>query len=266
METPPTGSNTMKQNIGDVERMTTGAIGFALAAFGLSRRSPFGLLLALGGVGLATRAVTGHCPLNEAAGLDEEDRQAAPWNRSVKVKQSITITRPRQEVYAFWRKLENLPRFMRHLEAVIETDAKRSDWRAKAPAGRQVTWTAEITDEAIDERIAWKSLEGADVPNEGSVRFEDAPGGRGTVVRVELSYSPPAGALGAFFAKLFGEEPKGQIADDLRRLRSLLETGEVPTTDGQPSDIVRKTKRQIGSAPGAALMGKMMEKGGATVQ
>lgn len=255
----------MKQNVGDVERMTSGALGVALAVFGISRRSPFGLLIGLAGASLVTRAATGYCPFNEAAGLGEEDRDAAPWNRSVKVKKSVTITKPREEVYAFWREFSNLPRFMRHLEEVKEIDGKTSEWRAKAPAGRQVSWTAEITEEVVNERIVWKSLEGADVPNGGSVVFEDAVGGRGTVVRVELSYSPPAGALGAFFAKLFGEEPKGQIADDLRRLRAILEVGEVPTTDGQPSDIVRKTKRQIGSAPGAALMGKMMEKG-ATVK
>ena len=250
----------MKPNVGDVERLTSGAIGVALVGFGLSRRSPLGILLALGGAGLINRGATGYCPLNAAAGLDEEDRNAAPWNRMIKVRNSVTITRPRQEVYAFWRKLENLPRFMRHLDSVTETDAKRSDWQAKAPAGRTVSWSAEITEEVIDERIAWKSLEGADVPNEGIVRFEDAVGGRGTVVRVELSYSPPAGALGAFFAKLLGEEPKGQIADDLRRLRSILEAGEVPTTDGQPSDVQRRTKRPLGTAPGAALMGKAMEK------
>lgn len=255
----------MKQNIGDVERMTTGAIGLALAAFGLSRRSPFGILLAIGGAGLLSRAATGYCPLNEAAGLTEEDKDAAPWNRSVRVKGTVTITKPRQEVYAFWRKLENLPRFMRHLESVVETDAKHSDWSAVAPAGRKVSWHAEITEESIDERIAWRSLEGSEIPNEGAVTFEDAPGGRGTVVRVELEYHPPLGALGATVAKLFGEEPKGQIADDLRRLRAILEAGEVPTTDGQPSDVLRKTKRQLGTAPGAAMLGKALEKK-ATVQ
>ena len=255
----------MKRNIGDTERMVSGALGVAIAAFGLSRRGPFALLTTLAGGALIARGATGHCPLNEVAGLTEEDKEAAPWNRSVRVKGTVTITKPRQEVYAFWRKLENLPRFMRHLESVVETDAKRSDWRAVAPAGRQVGWTAEITEEAIDEKIAWRSLEGSDIPNEGSVTFEDAPGGRGTIVRVELSYSPPLGAIGATFAKLFGEEPKGQIADDLRRLRAILETGEVPTTDGQPSDVLRKTKRQLGSAPGAALLGKVLEKK-ATIQ
>jgi len=255
----------MKKNVGEVERMATGAIGFALAAFGISRRNPLGVLVALGGGALMARAATGHCPVNEAVGLTEADKDAAPWNRSVRVKGTVTITKPRQEVYAFWRKLENLPKFMRHLESVTETDAKRSDWVAVAPAGRQVGWTAEITEESIDERIAWKSLEGSDIPNEGTVTFEDAPGGRGTVVRVELSYNPPAGVIGAAFAKLFGEEPKGQIADDLRRLRSILEAGEVPTTDGQPSDVLRKTKRQLGTAPGAALLGKALEKK-ATIQ
>lgn len=254
----------MKKNIGDVERMTTGAVGLALAAFGASRRSPLGLLLALGGASMVARAATGHCPVNEAAGLQEEDRNAAPWNRTVRVKQAITITKPRAEVYTFWRNFSNLPRFMRHLEEVKETDPRHSEWRAKAPAGRQVCWTAEIIGETINERIAWKSLDGADVPNEGVVLFEDAPGGRGTIVRVDLTYSPPAGAIGALFAKMLGEEPHGQIADDLRRLRSILETGEVPTTDGQPSDVLRKTKRQIGSAPGAALMGKAAERSAVT--
>lgn len=251
----------MKQNVGDTERLVSGAVGLALAAFGASRRSPLGFLLALGGAGLVTRAATGYCPLNEATGLTEEDKDAAPWNRAVRVKGAVTITKPRQEVYAFWRKLENLPRFMRHLESVTETDAKRSDWKAVAPAGRSVSWTAEITEERIDETLAWRSTEGSEIPNEGRVTFEDAVGGRGTVVRVELSYHPPLGALGAAFAKLLGEEPKGQIADDLRRLRSLLETGEVPTTDGQPSDVLRRTKRPLGSAPGAALLGKSLEKG-----
>ena len=250
----------MTRNVGDIERMTNGAIGLALAVYGLTRRSPFGFLVGIGGVALLSRAATGHCPVNEAVGLSEEDKDAAPWNRAVRVKGAVTITKPRQEVYAFWRKLENLPRFMRHLASVTETDAKHSDWQAVAPAGRQVGWTAEITDERIDERIAWRSVEGSDIPNEGIVRFEDAVGGRGTVVRVELSYQPPLGALGAAFAKLFGEEPKGQIADDLRRLRALLEAGEVPTTNGQPSDVLRKTKRPLGSAPGAALLGKSLEK------
>ena len=169
----------MTKNIGDVERMTSGAIGLVLAVYGLTRRSPLGWIVGAAGAALVSRAATGHCPLNDAVGLTPEDKDAAPWNRSVRVKGTVTITKPRQEVYAFWRKLENLPRFMRHLESVTETDAKHSDWQAVAPAGRTVSWTAEITDERIDERIAWKSVEGSNIPNDGVVTFEDAVGGRG---------------------------------------------------------------------------------------
>lgn len=250
----------MKKNISDVERVISGAAGLALAAFGVSRRTPMGIVAALAGAGLAARGATGHCPMTAASGAKEEDRNEMPWNRSIDVKQSVTITRPREEVYAFWRNFSNLPRFMRHLEEVRVNSETHSTWTAKAPAGRQVCWDAMITEEIPNERIAWQSLDGSDVENWGVVRFEDAPGDRGTIVRVELSYSPPAGVLGALVAKFFGEEPKGQVADDLRRLRAILEAGEVPTTDGQPSDIVRKTQRQIGTAPGAALMGKAMER------
>lgn len=250
----------MKQNIGSVERMVSGAAGIALAALGVSRKGPFGLVLSAVGAGLVARGATGHCPFNSAAGTTAETKDAAPWNRKIRVKKSVTITKPRAEVYAFWRKLSNLPRFMRHLEQVREIDGSTSEWTAKAPAGRQVCWKAEILEDNPNESIWWRSLDGSDVPNEGTVTFEDAPGGRGTIVRVDLTYLPPAGVIGALFAKIMGEEPHGQIEDDLRRLRSILETGEVPTTDGQPSDTLRKTSRQIGTAPGAALVGKAMER------
>ena len=154
---------------------------------------------------------------------------------TVVVKKAIRVNRSPEEPYRFWRDFQNLPRFMKHLESVRVTGENRSHWTAKAPAGMTVEWDAEITDDRPNELIAWRSLEGADVENSGSVRFERAPGGRGTAVKVEMLYSPPAGVVGAGVAKLFGEEPNQQVQEDLRRLKRVLETGEVITTEGQPA-------------------------------
>jgi uncharacterized membrane protein len=148
-----------------------------------------------------------------------------------RVRKAITVNRDRDEVYGFWRDFANLPRFMAHLEEVRVTGETRSHWVAKAPLGRRVEWDAEIVDERPGELIAWRSLPGATVENEGVVRFQDAPGGRGTEIVVELEYRPPAGTLGATVAKLLGEDPATQLSDDLRRLKQVLETGEVVVSD-----------------------------------
>jgi uncharacterized membrane protein len=108
----------------------------------------------------------------------------------------------------------------------------RSHWVAKGPAGTSVEWDAEITEDRPGERIAWRSVEGADVENSGAVSFEAAPGGRGTIVRVELEYNPPGGFLGAGLARLFGEEPGQQVDADLRRFKQVMETGEVVVSEG----------------------------------
>jgi uncharacterized membrane protein len=150
----------------------------------------------------------------------------------MEVKKSITINSSPETVYQFWRNFENLPRFMYHLESVRMTGDGRSHWVAKAPAGSTVEWDAEMTEDRPNELISWRSLEGASVENSGTVRFERGPGGRGTVVRVELNYDPPGGAVGAGIAKLFGEEPEQQIKDDLRRFKQVIETGEVVRSDG----------------------------------
>jgi uncharacterized membrane protein len=149
----------------------------------------------------------------------------------IHVTQALTINRPRQEVYGFWRNFENLPRFMAHLESVEILDTKRSRWKAKAPAGTSVEWEAEMVEDRPNELIAWRSLPEATVPNSGSVRFKDAPGDRGTEILVELRYEPPGGKLGALIAKLFGEEPEQQVKGDLRRFKQVMETGEIVHSD-----------------------------------
>lgn len=149
----------------------------------------------------------------------------------VEVTVAITINRPRNEVYGFWRNLENLPRFMSHLESVEVVDERRSRWKVKAPAGTTVEWEAETLEDRPNELITWRSLRDSDVPNSGKVQFKDAPGNRGTEVIVELRYQPPAGKIGALVAKLFGEEPAQQVKGDLRRLKQVLEVGEVVHSD-----------------------------------
>ncbi len=149
-------------------------------------------------------------------------------------RSSITVNAPPDAVYAVWRDFERLPTFMYHLESVAVTDDRRSHWVAKGPAGTNVEWDAEIVDDVPGQRITWRSMEGASVENSGSVRFRPAAAGRGTEMYVELWYSPPAGALGAAVAKLFGEEPGQQVGDDLRRFKQIVETGEVVRSDGSP--------------------------------
>ena len=147
----------------------------------------------------------------------------------------MTIGRPAAELYGYWRKLENLPKVMGHLESVTELDETRSHWVAKAPAGRTVEWDAEIVQDEKNERISWKALEGSDIENAGSVAFKELPHGRGTELAVVLAYEPPLGKVGAAVARLLGEEPHKQLQDDLRRFKQLMETGEIATVTGQTS-------------------------------
>jgi uncharacterized membrane protein len=151
--------------------------------------------------------------------------------KDVHVRKAITILRSPAELYSFWRNFENLPRFMYHLDFVRRIDDRRSHWRAKGPAGLKVEWDAEIVEDRPNELIAWRSLPNADVPNWGSVRFVRAPADQGTEVHVDLNYEPPGGPLAATIAKLFGEEPKQQVSGDLRRLKQLMEAGEIVVSD-----------------------------------
>jgi uncharacterized membrane protein len=149
----------------------------------------------------------------------------------VRTKRSLTVNKSPEECYAFWHNFENLPQFMRHLESVTVTGERRSHWKAKAPAGASVEWDAETTDDRPNELIAWRSTENADVYNAGRVRFERAPGGRGTEVRIELEYKPPFGKLGSKVAMLWREEPGQQVMDDLRHFKQVMETGEILFSD-----------------------------------
>jgi uncharacterized membrane protein len=151
-----------------------------------------------------------------------------PGNKGIKVVQTVTVDRTPAEVYHYWRKLENLPRFMEHVEKVEELDPLRSHWVVKGPAGTHLEWNATIVTDHENELISWESLPGAEVQNAGSVRFEPVEGGAKTNVRVTLQYQPPAGVIGAAVAKLFGEAPDQQLTNDLAKFKSLIETDAVP--------------------------------------
>jgi uncharacterized membrane protein len=149
----------------------------------------------------------------------------------IKVKSAITIGRPIGEVYGFWRNFENLPRFMSHLEGVQMLDDRRSHWTALGPAGMRVEWDAETVEDRPDELISWRSLSGAQVDTAGYVRFQQAPGNRGTEIFVEMRYDPPGGVVGASIAKLFGESGQEIVTRDLKAFKNVMETGEVVHSD-----------------------------------
>jgi uncharacterized membrane protein len=172
----------------------------------------------------------------------------------VRVSKSVTINRPPEAVYEFWRQLENLPRFMYHLQEVRSIGNDRSHWIARAPAGQQVEWDAEIVDERPGELIVWRALPGSDIQHEGSVHFRPAPADRGTEVEVALQYDAPGGKAGALIATLFGEEPTQQIRDDLRRFKQVLETGEVVLSDGSLEGAGQgPLKQRAAQAPGTEV-------------
>ena len=218
-------------DVGKAERLISGVAGAALFALTLrtKRLRPFLIPVA---TGLIAKAITGHGRKQTNGEKRQRKDSVSPVasvgrGQGIKVEESVTINRPVLEVYRFWRNFENLPRFMDHLESVTVIDDTHSHWVAKGPAGTKVEWDAVIHNEVDDELIAWRSLPGAEVNNAGSVHFTPTPDGTGTDVRVVLSYEPPAGKLGAAVAKLLGEEPSQQVAEDLRRFKQVMDLGDV---------------------------------------
>ncbi|MEV0237869.1 SRPBCC family protein [Nonomuraea sp. NPDC050786] len=173
--------------------------------------------------------------------------------RPMRLQASITVNRPREEVYAFWRDFENLPAFMLHLDSVRATAERRSRWRAMV-ATADVEWEAEILDEQAGELIAWASVRGSMVTTSGSVRFTDGPAGRGTAVHVTLEYRGRGRALGATVARMFGEYPEQQLRDDLRRFKQIMETGEVLLSEGSPEGV--RLLRPLGQRPAQPVGGR----------
>jgi uncharacterized membrane protein len=243
-------------NVGWTERWLSMVAGGVLVAYGLNRRQAPGGAAALAAAVLMYRGATGHCHLYQAIGIDHgangvrrdgygergigviadrgsDTRRQLGGARGIHVEESVTLSRPLEEVFRFWRDFENLPTFMQHLESVSMREMGLSHWVARGPAGMRVEWDARIINEVDNKLIAWQSVGDSMIATAGSVNFDETE--HGTRVRVHLQYRPPAGKLGAAVAWLFGEEPNTQVRNDLRRFKALLEAGEIPTTKGQPS-------------------------------
>lgn len=216
-------------NVGQLDRWISGIGGGVAVAFGIAltqKRGQFwsGLGVALLGGSLVYRGVSGRCEMYRALGIDTR----AQAHRGIKVERRITINRSPEELFRFWRDFANLPKFMEHVESVQDLGNGRSRWVARSIAGTSVEWDAEIINEEPNQMIAWRSLEGSQVQNAGSVWFEAAGHGiDGTDVKVSLEYYPPGGKLGAAVAKLFGEDPERQIEQDLARFQQVVESGEI---------------------------------------
>ena len=200
-----------------------------------------------GRVALATAAVSG-ATLLDMITAQQLSRGIETRNACISLTVALVIDRPPQELYRHWRELTNLPTFMKHLVRIEIQDDRRSHWVAKGPAGSTVEWDAEIIEDRPNEYIAWRSIEGSEVDHAGSVRFEPASGGRGTIVTVEMEYRPPLGTVGAAVSAWFGEDPNQTVKMDLRRFKQMMETGEVITTEGQPAGRAESTSWRYDSA------------------
>lgn len=176
-------------------------------------------------VALAAVALAGVTALDIMSSIQTQRREREQGidgaSGAIHVDKCVTVNRPADECYRFWRDFENFPRFMQHLESVQKTSDTRSHWVAKAPAGTSVEWDADIVADEPGSMFAWRSVDGADVDHAGVVRFEPAPAGRGTIVRVELQCRPPGGTAGALAAKLFGEAPDRSRSNAASRLPSM---------------------------------------------
>lgn len=192
------------------------------------------VILGLLGAGLVYRGVIGRL---RTAGPKISDattvRKKLPG--TLDVKETITVNTSAAEAYHFWRDLEQLPRFMTHLESVEMMEGDRSHWVARGPAGITLEWDAATVEDRPDELISWQTLPDSDVQHAGEVRFAAVPGGRGTEVTVSFKYYPPGGIAGEAFAHLTNTLTEHQIREEIRRFKQVLETGEVATIEGQPS-------------------------------
>ncbi len=249
-------TNNSGVNVGNTERVISGIGGGALIGYALTNRTKTSIALGLLGAGLLYRGATGQCEAYRAAGINTADNGSSEdVAREIHIEKSITVTSTPKELFRIWRDFENLPRFMEDLESVTKLDETRSHWVANGPGGKKVEWDAEIYNEKENELIAWRSLAGADVTNAGSVHFEEAPG-HGTYVKVVLNYNPPGGKAASLMAKLFGKEPGQLVEHNLRRFKQLVETCEIPTTEGQTSGRQQRTE-----ATGERKQNKLASKG-----
>lgn len=235
---PATGTSSI--NVGTTERIVSALGGAALTVMALRDiKSPSGISMLLTGGFLLVRGLSGYCAVNNAIGRNTARMAGSP----VDVNTSVSLNKPATEVYSFWRKLENLPRFMKHLEKVEEIDQTHSRWTAKGPGGvGSVSWEAEIVEDHQNEFISWRSLPGSTVDNAGQVRFRETPGG--TEIKVQMSYRLPAGDVGGVAAKLFSPMAEKMMRDDIRDLKNVMESGETSASQGATGTSSKRKNKQ----------------------
>lgn len=231
---PVTGSSRI--NVSKAERAISIAGAALLLTSGVKdiKKHPVtAFIKALAGGYLLYRGASGHCPIREAIVKQVVVRQQP---KPLLIQEALTVNRPRNEVYRYWRQLSNLPLFMKHLEEVRVEDDRYSHWKLRLPADAgTIEWKAEITDDQPDEQLAWRSVEGSDIDTAGEIIFQDAPGDRGTEIHATIYYRAPAGDIGKAAARLFRKAFEIQVRQDLRRFKQMLETGETSTIEGQPA-------------------------------
>ena len=223
-------------NVGRVQRAASVAAGAALVAFGSRRRSVAGGLAALAGGDLLYRGVTGYCHVLGALGIDTAHRdglRGAPA-KAVELQRSLTIELPRDEVYRRWRDARSQPEIWGHFAALTDATEAGAHWRVDAPLGRTLEWDTRIVEERDGELIRWEST-GGNLPNEGTIELRDAPGDFGTEITLRMRFDPPGGPLGDVATRLFDDPAKLVLAKALRRFKSLVESGEIPSTEHDPS-------------------------------
>ncbi len=226
-------------NVGRRERFVSASSGAALTIYGLrslfQKKSGRGIGLLAIGSGLIYRGTTGNCPLYSKLDFSTATVPDALESAMQTVEKSVLIQRSPSDLYEFWHDFTRLPQFMENITSVSIQDKTHSHWTAQLPLGKTAEWDAEIVADEPGHRIAWKSLPGADIENSGSVTFTPGFHENETRVTVSLSYHLPLGSAGTVTATVFGQAPEKQIKNTLHRFKSLMEAGEIPTTQGQPS-------------------------------
>ncbi len=235
---PPGTRLGPRQNLDTPERVVSALGGTVIGLVAAKRGGVSGALLGALGAALVARGATGAAPIRRLVGPGPDDKAAAAkqgWSSAAVFSRAVAINKPRQEVYDFFRKFSNLPTFMENIAEIVETDDKHSHWTVNGPAGTKVSWDAVLTADEPGRLIEWQTLPGSTIRNTGRVEFRDAPGGRGSEVHATIAYQPPGGTAGKLVAKLTQREPGIQVRRDLRRLKMLLETGEIATNAPQGS-------------------------------
>ena len=217
------------QNVGQIERVASVVAGGALAAYGLTKRNPAGIALALAGGTLLLRGATGHCPVYQAVGTS-----TLPAEETVHLEDAVVVNQPRPVLFAFWREFANLAQFVPGLESVVPVGDTQLHWIANGPGRERITWDAEIIAEKKNALISWRTLPESPIRHTASVRFTSVPHGRGTEVRMSVEFRAPGGKIGNELAKLFSKAPEEMLKETLRRFKQLTEAGEIATTEGQP--------------------------------